>query len=70
MIKPTIVPITIPAIVPFVKWWNDKDDVELLLSDSTDGCNDDEAILTSVGINDGSTDGTRVNVGSTDGSFT
>jgi len=48
MIKPTIVPITIPAIVPFVKWWNDKDDDELLLSDWTDGFNDDGAILTYV----------------------
>jgi len=68
MIKPKIVPITIPAIVPFVKWWNDKDDDELPLSDSTEGFNDDGAILASVGINDGSSDGSRVNVGSSDGS--
>ena len=68
MIKPKIVPITMPAIVPFVKWWNDKDDDELPLSDSTEGFNDDGAILASVGINDGSSDGSRVNVGSTDGS--
>ena len=65
MIKPKIVPITIPAIVPFVKWWNDKDDDEPLLSDSTEGFNDDGAILASVGITDGSTDGSKVNVGST-----
>ena len=59
MIKPKIVPITIPAIAPFVKWWNDKDDDELPLSDSTDGFNDDGAILASVGINVGSTDGSN-----------
>ena len=71
--KPTIVPITIPAIVPFDKWWSDKDDDELPLSDSTDGFNDDGATLTSDGMNVGSTVGSWVNVGtnvgSTDGSW-
>ena len=69
MIKPKIVPITIPAIVPFVKWWNDKDDDELPLSDSTEGFNDDGAILASVGINVGSSDGSNVgsDIGTNDG---
>ena len=71
IIKPTIVPITIPAIVPFDKWWNDKDDDELPLSDSTDGFNDDGATPTSVGMNVGSTVGSDIGlrVGNTIGAY-